>query len=406
MLFRLLAPLGVNLTERLTDNRTPLAWYNLTYERRRLFVALSGVAFSVILMFIFKGFQNALFDSQVQLHSRLNGDIVIVNSLKENMFVPEQFARNRLYQALAYDGVEAAYPLYMELNAPWKNPETGRVERLRALAFNLNDPVFNLPDLDKSLPDLQMPDAVMVDLRVRPEVGPTEPGVTTELADRATQVVGNFTLGTDFAAGKGNVLMSDRNFLRYFAQQGPEVDDRTLNTVDVGLVKATEGADIEALVTSLRAGLPEDVKVMTLDAFAAREIRYWQENTNIGFVFGLLTAMGFVVGIILVYQILYTDVADHWFEYATLKAIGYADRFLFGVILQEALLLSLLGYVPGLLVSLGLYSLVANATGLVMVMNFSRAAGMLVATFAMCTISGTIALRRVQATDPAEVFGT
>ena len=405
MVLRVLAPLGV-LQKRLRPQRTPLAWYNLTYERRRLGVALAGVAFSVMLMFVFKGFQNALFDSQVQLHSKLNADIVIVSTIKENMFVPEQFARNRLYQAMAYEGVEAAYPLYMELNAPWKNPETGRIQRLRALAFNLNDPALDLPELDSLIPALRMPDTVLMDLQVRPEVGPTAVGVETELADRRVEVVGNLILGTDFAAGTGNVLMSDRNFLRYFAIQGPEVENRTLNTVDVGLVRAAEGVDVALLVESLQEGLPNDVSVMTVEEFAAREVRYWQENTNIGFVFGLLTAMGFVVGVILVYQILYTDVADHWFEYATLKAIGYTDRFLFGVILQEALILSLLGYVPGLVASMGLYALAVKATGLVLAMNFSRAAGMLVATFAMCTISGAIALRRVQATDPAEVFGT
>ncbi|WP_017323953.1 ABC transporter permease DevC [Synechococcus sp. PCC 7336] len=385
--------------------RTPLAWYNLTYERRRLFVALAGVAFAVILMFVFRGFRNALYDSQVQLHKVLNGEIAIVSRIKENMFVPEQFARNRLYQALAYEGIEAAYPVYLEVGAAWKNPETGRTRRLRAIAFNLNDPVLLLPEVKERVEALRMPETVMMDLKARPEVGPKVVGLETELAERRVTVVGTFNLGTDFAAGNGNLLMSDTNFLRYFAIQGPEVENRTLNTVDVGVLKVAPSADVDALVRSLQQGLPPDVTVLSMADFAQREVTYWQENTNIGFVFGLLTAMGFAVGVILVYQILYTDVADHWTEYATLKAIGYNNSFLFGVILQEALLLSVMGYIPGLVASMGLYQLASNATGLIMQMNVSRALGMLLSTFVMCSISGAIALRRVQATDPAEVFG-
>ncbi|MGK7908278.1 MAG: ABC transporter permease DevC [Synechococcus sp.] len=384
--------------------QTPLAWYNLTYERRRLLVALAGVAFAVLLMFIFKGFQNALYDSQVQLHKSLNGDIVIINRLKTNMFVPEQFARNRLYQARAYEGVEDAYPLYLEVSAPWKNPDTGKTTRLRAIAFNLNDPVFLLPEIASKVEDLRMPETILLDTRSRPEVGPTETGIVTELAERRVRSVGTFQLGTDFAAGTGNVLMSEDNFLRYFAEQGPEVDDRSLKTVDVGLLTVTKGADIDAVVAQLQQGLPNDVTIMSMTEFANREIRYWQENTNIGFIFGLLTMMGFVVGIILVYQILYTDVANHWVQYATLKAIGYADRFLFEVVIQEALLLSVMGFIPGWATSVGLYSLTSQATGLVMVMNPSRTFSTLTATFAMCLISGALALRRVQRADPAEVF--
>ena len=385
-------------------SRTPLAWHNLTFERRRLVVALAGVAFAVLLMFIFNGFKNALYDSQVQLHKALNGEIVIVNRIKTNMFVPEQFARNRLYQARAYDGVADAYPLYLEVNAPWKNPETGKTTRLRAIAFNPNDPVLLLPEVKVQLQALRMPETVLIDVRARSEVGPVRAGVVTELAERRVRSVGTFDLGTDFAAGNGNVLMSDNNFLRYFAAQGPEVDDRTLNTVDVGVLKVVPGTDVEALVAELQRGLPNDVSVMTMAAFAEREIRYWQENTNIGFVFGLLTMMGFVVGVILVYQILYTDVANHWVEYATLKAIGYSDRYLFGVLMQEAILLSVMGFVPGWAASLGLYHLTSNTTGLLMVLTPERALNTFVGTFVMCLVSGAIALRRVQATDPAEVF--
>lgn len=383
---------------------TFLAWFNLTHEPRRLVTALAGVAFAVLLMFIFLGFKNALYDSQVQLIKILNADIVIINSIKDNMFVPEQFALRRLYQARAFEGVEAAYPLYTN-TADWKNPVTKETRPLRVLAFNPNDPVLLVPGVRENLSALQLPWTALVDEKARPEIGPIQPGMVTELMNQRVRIVGTFRLGTDFAAGNGNVVMSDQNFLRYFARLGPEVDSRTLNTVDVGLVKVKPGTDVGVLVKTLREQLPKDVQVLTKREFEQQERRYWQENTNIGFVFGLLTSMSFVVGIILVYQILYTDVADHWAEYATLKAMGYSQLHLLGVVMQEAVILAILGFVPGMIVSLGLYDLTQNTTGLLMQMTLERSFNIFLITLLMCLISGAIAVRKVLAADPAEVFG-
>jgi putative ABC transport system permease protein len=217
--------------------------------------------------------------------------------------------------------------------------------------------------------------------------------------------VGTFPLGTDFASGNGNVLMSDQNFIRYFSNLGPDEDERNLNTVDIGLLKVSSDANIPALVKVLTEQLPKDVLIFSKEDFVERELTYWRENTSIGFVFSLLTTMGFLVGVIIVYQILYTDVAEHWAEYATLKAMGYSNFFLLGVVLQQAVFMGLLGFVPGFVMSVGLYRLAADNTGLLMQMTTPRAISILIATVIMCLISGAIAVRKVQSTDPAEVFG-
>lgn len=385
--------------------RTPLAWSNLTYERRRLLTAIAGVAFAVLLMFMFRGFENALYDSQVQLLKVLNGEIIVVNRLKYTMFIPAQFARRRLYQAQAFDGVEAAYPLYVRDGAAWKNPESKAVRPLRVLAFNPNDPVLTIPEVLASQESLKLPWTVIVDEKSRAEVGAVTAGTVTELAEQQVRVVGTYALGTDFASANGNVIMSDQNFLRYFANLGPEEQSRDLNTVDIGLLRVRPGADVAAIARTLRDQLPKDVSVLTKPEFVNMELDYWRNNTAIGFVFTLLTIMSFVVGIILVYQILYTDVADHWTQYATLKAIGYSNRYLLGVVFQQALLLGLMGFIPGYLIALVLYRVTANATGLLMQMTLGRGLNILLATVVMCLISGASAIRKVQSADPAEVFG-
>ncbi|MBX2865878.1 MAG: ABC transporter permease DevC [Leptolyngbyaceae cyanobacterium MAG.088] len=386
--------------------RIPLAWLNLTHDRRRFATSLAGVGFAVLLMFMFNGFMNALYDSQLQLLNRLNGEIIIVNRLRTNMFVPRAFARRRLYQARAFAGVQNAYAVYIsEVN--WKNPENRKSRGVRVIAINPDEPVLNIPEIDTHRQALKLPETALMDTQSRAEVGPVEAGVISELADRQIRLVGTFTMGTDFASGNGNLLMSDQNFLRYFADRGPEEAERSFATVDVGVVKLDPGTNINRIVKTLQENLPNDVLVLARDGengFVIRERKYWQENTNIGFVFSLLTSMGFFVGIILVYQILYTDVADHWAEYATLKAMGYRNGYLLGVVLQEALILSVLGFIPGVLVSQLLYTAAGNATGLFFQMTPERVMNLLIATFIMCLLSGAIAVRKVQTTDPAEVF--
>lgn len=387
--------------------RTPLALLNLVHDRRKFLTSMAGVAFAVLLMFLFNGFMNALYDSQTQLLERFNGDIVIINRLKENMFVPRSFARRRLYQAQAFDGVVGAYAVYTS-DAKWKNPITRNTRPVRVIAYNPADPVLPQADILAQRAILTLPNTALIDTRARAELGPREAGVISELADRELRIVGTFSLGTDFAAGNGNLIMSDQNFLRYFANRGPEEDERSFATVDLGLLQVDPAADLDQLVATLQEALPKDVLVMPKvgpGSFVMRERTYWQENTSIGFVFSLLTVMGFVVGIILVYQILYTDVADHWSEYATLKAMGYSNFFLFQVVIQEAIILSVMGFLPGLLVSALVYNLAASATGLLFQLTLERVIGIYIATFFMCLISGSIAVRKVQATDPAEVFG-
>jgi putative ABC transport system permease protein len=107
---------------------------------------------------------------------------------------------------------------------------------------------------------------------------------------------------------------------------------------------------------------------------------------------------------VIVYQILYTDVSDHLAEYATLKAMGYKSRFLYSVVLQEAFILAVLGFIPGFALCLGLYKLVRDGTALPMFMTWDRIITVFFLTLIMCIVSGVIAMRRVQAADPADIF--
>jgi putative ABC transport system permease protein len=380
----------------------PIAWRNLTYSVRRLLTSVAGITFAVFLMFTEVGFLNGPYDSQVELVNQLRADVSITAVGKHSLLDLETFPRQRLSQAMTIPGVTGAYPLYLQYEQPlWKSAETQQLRPVRVLAFRPEDPVFVNPDIVTQASALLMPDTALIDTQSKPVFGARRAGVVAELSGKTIRVVGTFRLGTDFI-NDGTIVMSDRNFLHYVATD----HDRTtrLDKVDLGLVHAAPGSDVAAVAAAVRQTLPGDVTVYTKQEYFAHEMRYWRKSTPIGAVLGLGMAMGFLIGVIICYQILYTDVVDHLPQFATMKAIGYHNRFLVSIVLRQALLLSLLGFGPGLVLSQVFYRLVASGTGLLIQLTVPRALFVLLLTVVMCAFAGSMAMRKVLSADPAEVF--
>jgi putative ABC transport system permease protein len=381
--------------------KIPLSWLQLTHEKIRLLVALAGIGFADMLMFMQLGFQDALFQSSVTIHHNFEGDIFLMSPQSDALFATKQFSQRRLYESLAVKGVEAVNPVYVGL-AFWKNPITRSTRNILVLGFNPEDKVFKLPEVKQNLSQLKLEDVVLFDAKSRSEFGPiaaefnSGKKVETELSSRRIRVGGLFSIGASFAAD-GNVITSDLNFVRIFSQ-------RKKGLIDIGIIHVKPDADPALVLQELKTKLPKDVNVFSREEFIQHEIKYWQSGTAIGFIFTLGAAMGFIVGIVIVYQILYTDVNDHLPEYATLKAMGYKDKYFILVVFQEALILALVGYLPGFGVASILYSLTAGVTNLPIVMTAYRATQVLILTIIMCSVSGVIAVRKLSAADPADIF--
>jgi len=380
--------------------KIPLAWLQLSREKVRLVIALAGIGFADLLMFMQLGFQKSLFESAITVHKHLQGDLVLISPRSEFLAKMVAFPRSRLYQTAGFPGVESFSTLYISPGF-WKNPENRENRTIFIFGFDPEKPVFDLPEVNGKLDKIKLPDVYLFDRSSRAEFGPVakklDAGefVTTELSSRRIKVEGLFTLGVTFAAD-GNLITSDLNLIR--------VSGRSLDKIDVGLLKLKPDANPLVVRENLQKNLPEDVKVLTMKEFIEFERKYWETSTAIGFIFNLGVTMGFIVGIVIVYQILYTDVADHLPEYATLKAMGYTDGYLLGVVFQEALILSFLGYMPGFVISFGLYHLARNATGIPMAMTFDLAMTVMILTLIMCFVSGAIAVRKLQEADPADIF--
>lgn len=383
------------------STRIPLAWLQLTREKRRFAAALAGIAFAVVLMLMQLGFQDALLESVILFHSHLIGDLVLINPQYQNIISPKSFTDRRLYQALGAEGVESVDPVYV-MQAPFKNPFDGTERNIFLVGFNPRTAILNTPGVPENLDKIRIQGQILFDSIRRREFGPVaelfnEKGpVVVEVAGRRVDIVGLLQLGTSFAAD-GNLVMSDETFLRV-------ANTRKRGIINIGLITLTPGADPGRVKAEIAGILPPDVRVLTRSEFADQEMTYWVTNTPIGFVFQLGVMMSIFVGCIIVYQILYSDVTEHLPEYATLKAMGYPDRFLFKVVMQESLILSILGYLPGVVISNFVYSFSRNATQLPMQLTVARVLGVYLLTLFMCALSATLATRRLKAADPAEIF--
>jgi len=379
-----------------------LAWLQLSQQKPRLLVAILGVAFAVLLVSMQLGFRASIYDSAVRLHRAMNYDLVLVSPKTPFIGFPESFSRRRLYQALAAEGVQAVAPVNLR-QGYWKNPWTYESRNLLVLGFDPGRDVFRLPEIRDRVPLLTLPDVALFDADSRPEFGPVaqhlaaEETVRAEVGNRNIEVVAPFHLGTSFGID-GTLITSDLNYQRIFP-------DRSPGHIELGLIQLRPGTAPGQVQDRLRRALEPDVLVLTRAEFIARETRYWASATPIGYVFGFGAIMGLVVGCVVVYQILYADVSEHLAEYATLKAVGYRNRDLALMVLKQAGMLALLGFVPGILAAVALYDLMAEATRLPLAMTWGRFAAVLTLTLAMCAVSGLMALRRVSAADPAEVFG-
>jgi putative ABC transport system permease protein len=378
----------------------PLSWLQLIEHKSRLAIAIAGIAFADLLIFVQLGFQEALYDSAIAPHQNLQADLVVINPHFQSLISVKSFQRDRLYQTLGFNGVKSVNSLYIGTGL-WRNPTTKIDRAILIWGVDPSQTTFTFTEVQQKLDNIKSLNRVLFDRAGRPEYGDIEKDYLAkgpfeiELNSKLLTVEGIFTNGASFAAD-GNAITSDSTFLNLF----PE---RKRSNIDVGLITLQPGANRKLIQQEIAKTIPE-LRVLTIEEFAAIEKNYWESQGAIGFIFTLGVIVGFIVGIVIVYQILHTEVSDRLPEYATLKAMGYTDRYLFSIVLQEALILAILGFLPGMAASMGLYQIAQAATLLPIVMKTDRAIFVLILTVIMCVSSGSIAIRKLQAADPADLF--
>jgi putative ABC transport system permease protein len=360
----------------------------------RLALSVLAVAFSVVIMFMELGFFNGSNDSAANLPPHFDCDLILSHKEKNHLKTGEEFPLAWVFKARDVPGVTAAVPLYTGADY-WWNPQDGSRNRVFNLGVDLNDPMFLSGIIAARRTALQEPGAVLYDRLSRHELGDIAQGTQSTLGASRVKVVGLVELGPNFSY-EGHLVMGTDTFLQMHGQ--------AREIVDLGLIRVQPGADINQVRERLLAVLPPEALLLTPAEIHTREIRVTTQRSPAGIVFGIGLLVGFAIGIIICYQILFNEVNDHLPQFATLKAMGHPPRFISGIVLHEALLMAVAGFIPGLLAGAGLYVLIEHFTQIRMFLTPGRILLIIALTSGMWLIAGHLALKKVHSTDPADLF--
>jgi putative ABC transport system permease protein len=387
--------------------RTPLAWLNTTTSFPKLLLASSGIGFAVILMFMQIGFLNGLFDSTVQILRLLDADLVIMSPARYTVPSEQRFSYGLLQRARSVPDVQSAQPLYIDRSMS-EIRVIGNVSRsIRAIGIPLDGDVFIDPEMNAKCRQLTEVKFVLIDRKSKEKYGFEKYDLQklrnqeAELSGRQVEMRDWVEIGTDFVYD-GSLVLSDRGVEHFFPFRNGIKPP--LAAVDLGLVKLSRGANKVSVQEALQETLGDAVHIYDREVLIQREIAFWATNTPIGIIFTIGTVMGLFVGVIICYQILFTDINDHLAEFATLKAMGYGPYYFLRFVMLQSFYLSVFGFLPGWLISWLLYLWLAELTGLVMILTSQRVLLVFCLTFLMCTISGALAVRKLWAADPATLF--
>jgi DevC protein len=328
---------------RLETRFVPLALRNLVASRARLIRSSAGIGFAVLLMLVQLGFERAFFDASLAMVRQLDGDLFIMRASKFRFGSGDPFPPADLTIASKVAGINAVAPLYASWqDFFWKDPASDKVYLVQAFAFDPDHPVFRLPEVRAQSTRLKAPDSVILDRRAQPVLGMASGAKESELNSRVVHIVGSFALGPDFMSD-GTVMMNPATFAALLP--GNRTGAAAL-PVEFGIVKVNPDADLGMVQQALRASLPKDVRVLTRPELIAFERAFQADLSSAGPIFWLGTLVGFVVGMLISYQIIYTDLSDQLPQYATLKGMGYNTSYLVRVVIEQAALSGIAGYLP------------------------------------------------------------
>lgn len=380
--------------------RMPIGWLQLISNKLRFAAAATGVAFACILVFVQLGMMGSFSEAVRISYRALKADIMISASDANGLTDGSNVARRRLFQALAVQGVKEAIPIFIGKTA-WLRDDGSRLE-LTAIGLDPTLASFVGPALQNT-DVLRLANHVLLDRRTRglnPErlkdVTPSNP-MMIETNGQKVAIAGTISLGGGFA-GDGYVIVSDQTFMRLFPARSSGSPNHILLNIE-------SGEDPRLVSERIRKTLSSSaIQVRSFSDAIAQEITYQTTRRPVGLIFGFGVAIGTLVGFVIVYQILSTDVVDHLSEYATFKAMGYGPKFFRRVVLEEAVILAIVGFFPAFLVTIGIYAVMAKATGLPIAMGPERAILVLLGTVLSCSLSGILAMRKLTHADPADLF--
>ncbi|MEO0536540.1 MAG: ABC transporter permease DevC [Cyanobacteria bacterium P01_A01_bin.123] len=384
-----------------------IAWAQLMHQKLQTTVTILGIAFTTALLFMQIGFRIGLLESSTQLPASFQSDVVIISNSSISFLVAVPFSERRLAQVLAFEEVEAITPIYVTMTSVKRLDEQSQfMASIQVIGFPLTENVVELPGLGENLKKLKGDDLFLLDGRSRSELanlinevknnGRASTEIMTAGFERKKiDVVGLFEMGAS-AFYNGNLITSESNFLKTFGLGQGEIV--------AGLVHVRPGVDIPNLVSRIQEYLPEDMKVMSKKDLIKEDKTYIESSSPMGIVFLFSMIFSIIIGVVILYQVLYQNISRFTKEYATLKAIGYSQRFLVEIVLEQVFVFAVLGYIPGLIVSYFVYDALSEVTKMKFLLSFNIAFFVFFLVCLICGVSGIIATNKLKDANPVDIF--
>ena len=378
-----------------------VAWYQLSHNGVKLAVAAAGVVVAVMLMLVQLGIREGAMDSSVAITRRIMADLVVVSPRTKTIFQASQFPRRLLFRLPSHQAVSSVQEMYMG-QARFQNPWTHIEHPITVFGLDPRNPLLRLPGFSDRADELLEADRILFDGFSRRSYGPIvdtvkrKGFVETEINLRRMRIIDTTNIGISITTD-GNLYLSPANFIRLFPSRPP-------GSIDVGLVQLKPGSNAEVVRDELASLLGVEARILTREDLIASEVTFFRESAPVDFIFGMGAAVGFFIGFVVVYQILYTEVTNHLPQFATMKAMGFTDGYLLKIVMSQALILSVLGYIPGYFLAIALYEVATVAIQMQFSMTAQRAIMVFTLTLIMCGLSALIAIRKAWTADPADVF--
>lgn len=372
-----------------------VAWRILTFQKGRTLLATAGIFVAILLIFVELGFFVAVPQGGMLVYDHMRFDLLLVSDKYVFQAESGQIARARLTKAAEVPQVAQATPVYLG-GGKWQGADGGVRIDVAVLGIDPRAQPFTVDEIVSQNATLDKPDTILVDSSTRSLFGSLAPGRAVDIDGHHTKIGGDYTMGTGFL-GLGVVLASEANFFRMFPL-------RPRDTVNYGLITLKPGNEPDAAARAVKAVLPADTQVFTRAELSSREVSYWTTRTATGLIFGSGLVVSVIVGIMVLYQTLATQIGRQLPQFATLKAIGYTNRYLNAIVVIEAILMMLVAFVPAFGAALGVYSLVRQQTLLPLSLSPGNFCIVFAAVLAMATISAFLSLSALRRADPAEVF--
>lgn len=411
-----------------------IARKNLFEDIPRFLVAQAGIMFAVSLVTIQIGILNGFTRSTGLLIDQSSADLWVASEDMVHLEVTSPLPLEQMIKARDVEGVERAEALMIRA-ALWRSADR-RIAPVRLYGFDPKGQLFaNWKVAQGELNALNTPYTMVIDKAQLSAIDLNQVGDSGSVGALPAKLVG-LVEDTQSMASSAAIFTSLETANAFSTSglsstaniriQNGEV--QVLNNIDATparspsskpppaprklslsdsitfiLIQAKPGQDLPTLRKRLEMALP-GTRALTTAEMAKQTRDYWEKRTGVGFILGLGAAVGFVVGMVVVSQILYSSVADHIKEYGTLKAMGASDWVIYRVITEQALWMAVLGYLPSMVLCIGLGTWTMAAKGIMILISPITAAGVFCITVVMCVGSAMFAIQKVTKVDPAIVF--